>query len=159
MERVYLSIGSNLEPERHIAAAIQALRERFGEIAVSPLYRSVAVGFDGPDFINGAVAIDTDLQPAELNDWLHALEERHGRRRGGPRYADRCLDIDIVLFGERVLDGADHLQVPRDELRHAFVLRPLLDLNGELRNPVDQSPLADRWPTPDAHTIQRIDPR
>lgn len=156
MERVYLSIGSNQNALHHIAVAIEELRLRFGDIAVSPLYQSAAVGFDGPDFINGAIAMDSDLEPAALNDWLHALEDRHGRRRDVPRYSSRTLDIDIVLFGDRVLNGAGNLQVPRDELQYAFVLRPLLDLNEDLRDPTDGSLLAARWPTADADTIARI---
>lgn len=156
MERVYLSIGSNDDALRHIAAAIDDLRERFGPIRVSPLYRSKAVGFEGPDFINAAIALDSDLEPAALNDWLHALEDRHGRRRDVPRFSDRTLDIDILLFGDRVLDGAGNLRIPRDELKYAFVLRPLLDLDADLRDPVDGSALAARWPTPDAGSIQRL---
>lgn len=157
VERVYLSIGSNQEAQRHIGAAIEELRHRFGAVDVSPLYRSAAVGFDGPDFINAAIALDSDLEPAELNDWLHALEDRHGRLRDVPRYSSRTLDIDIVLFGDRVLSGAGNLSVPRDELKYAFVLRPLLDLDADLRNPVDGQRLAEHWPTADAATIRRID--
>ena len=81
MARVYLSLGSNLEPRRHLPAAIGELRERFGAIAVSPAYRSRSVGFDSADFVNLAVGLDTELSPVALNDWLHALEDRHGRRR------------------------------------------------------------------------------
>lgn len=156
LPRVYLSIGSNVEPMRNIASAIDALRRRFGGIAVSPLYRSVAVGFDGPDFVNGAIAIDSDLDPAPLNDWLHDLEDRHGRRRDVPRFSDRTLDIDIVLYGDLVLAGVGNLKVPRDELRHAFVLRPLLDLAPLLRDPRDGVLLSTRWPTADAGTIAQL---
>jgi 2-amino-4-hydroxy-6-hydroxymethyldihydropteridine diphosphokinase len=143
--RAYLSLGSNLEPERHLRAALDELRGRFGAIDVSPAYRSRAVGFDGADFVNLAVALDTELEPEALNDWLHALEDRHGRRRDVPRYADRTLDVDIVLFGDRVIDGPGHLQVPRDELRHAFVLRPLADLAPQLRHPLDGRSMAELW--------------
>ena len=126
--RAYLSLGSNVDPERHLRAAIDALRTRFGSIVLSPVYRTPAVGFDGPAFLNAAAIIDSDLEPQRLNDWLHALEDAHGRNRSGPRYADRTLDIDIVLFDDRVLEGDGHLRLPRPELRHAFVLRPLADI-------------------------------
>lgn len=145
MTRAYLSLGSNLEPVRHLRAALDELRARFGAIDVSPAYRSRAVGFDGADFVNLAVALETDLEPAALNEWLHALEDRHGRRRDVPRYADRTLDVDIVLYGDRVIDGPGHLQVPRDELKHAFVLRPLADLAPQLRHPVDGRSMAQWW--------------
>jgi 2-amino-4-hydroxy-6-hydroxymethyldihydropteridine diphosphokinase len=145
MARVYLSLGSNLEPRRYLPEAIAALRERFGDIVVSPAYRSKSVGFDGADFINLAVGLDTDLPPDALNDWLHALEDRHGRRRDVPRYADRTLDIDIVLYDERVIDGPGHLQIPRNELRHAFVLRPIADIAPQVRHPRSGVSMAELW--------------
>lgn len=145
MARVYLSLGSNLEPQRYLPAAIAALRERFGEIRVSPAYRSKAVGFDGADFINLAVGLDTELSPGELNDWLHALEDRHGRRRDVPRYSSRTLDIDIVFYDDLVLDGPGHLQIPREELRHAFVLRPIADIAPDFRHPVSGTSMAALW--------------
>src|SRR5690606_5650003 len=79
--RAYLSLGSNLSPERNLRMAVAALRERFGELEVSPVYRTAAVGFEGPDFLNAIVAIDSDIHPFALNDWVHALEEAHGRDR------------------------------------------------------------------------------
>ncbi len=145
MVRVYLSLGSNLEPRRYLPAAIAELRARFGELAVSPAYRSKSVGFDGADFVNLAVGLDTDLPPEVLNDWLHALEDRHGRRRDVPRYADRTLDVDIVFYGALVLDGPGHLQVPRKELRHAFVLRPIADIAPAFRHPQSGRSMAELW--------------
>ncbi|MCX7512717.1 2-amino-4-hydroxy-6-hydroxymethyldihydropteridine diphosphokinase [Frateuria sp. STR12] len=145
MARAYLSLGSNLEPQRHLRAALDELRARFGEITVSAAYRSRAVGFDGADFVNLAVALDTALEPEALNDWLHALEDRHGRRRDVPRYSDRTLDVDIVLYDRRVVDGPGHLQIPRRELRHAFVLRPLADIAPDLRHPLDGRSMGELW--------------
>jgi len=145
MGRAYLSLGSNLQPERHLRAALDELRARFGAIEVSPAYRSQAVGFEGNDFVNLAVALDTALEPGALNDWLHALEDRHGRRRDVPRYSDRTLDVDIVLYDQRVIDGPGHLQIPRAELKHAFVLRPLADIAPTLRHPLDGRSMAELW--------------
>jgi len=151
MERVYLSLGSNIEPERHLQAAILALRRRFGEIVVSPVYSYPAVGFDGPDFLNLAVAIDTDLEPQDLDEWLHALEESNGRRRDVPRFSSRTLDIDIVLYGDRVLKGAGNLEVPRPELLQAFVLQPLVDIAPRAVNPLDQRTLHELWRSDAVH--------
>ncbi len=145
MASVYLSLGSNVEPQRHLASALTALRVRFGELIVSPAYRSASVGFDGAAFVNLAVAMDTELTPAALNDWLHMLEDRNGRRRDVPRYSDRTLDIDIVFYGALVLDGPGHLQIPRDELQHAFVLRPIADIAPQLRHPVSGLSMAELW--------------
>ena len=144
MARVYLSLGSNVEPRRHLDAALDELRATFGELTVSPTYRTAAVGFDGPDFLNLAVGLDTTLEPEALNDWLHALEDRHGRRRDVPRFSSRTLDVDIVLYGDRVLRGANHLEVPRpDLLEHAFVLQPVSDIAPDLVHPVAGRTLAE----------------
>jgi len=140
-----LSLGSNVDPETHLRAAIAALRARFDDVVVSAVYRFPAVGYTGPDFLNAATTLRTDLAPEQLNDWLHALEDAHGRDRSGPRYSDRTLDIDIVLFDDAVLDAAGNLRIPRDELRHAFVLRPAAEIAPDWRHPLDGTPLAQLW--------------
>jgi 2-amino-4-hydroxy-6-hydroxymethyldihydropteridine diphosphokinase len=145
MGRAYLSLGSNIAPARHLRAAVAALRERFGAVQLSPVYRTAAVGFDGEDFLNAAAIIDSDLDPVALNAWLHALEDAHGRDRSGPRFGPRPLDIDIVFYDELVLDGPGHLQIPRDELRHAFVLKPLADLAPDYVHPRLGRSLAALW--------------
>jgi len=143
VHRAYLSLGSNIEPEIHLRAALAELRARFGAMTVSPVYRSAAVGFDGPDFLNLAAGIDTDLDPPALDAWLHALEDRHGRRRDVPRYASRTLDVDIVLFDDLVVDGPGHLRIPRPELNEPFVLVPLCDIAPDVRDPVSRRSLAE----------------
>ena len=145
MARVYLSLGSNQKPHRYLPLAIEELRARFGHIDVSPAYRSAAVGFEGADFVNLAVGLDTDLSPTGLNDWLHALEDRHGRRRDVPRYADRTLDVDIVLYDDLVAQGSGHLDIPRKELKHAFVLKPIVDIAPDIRHPVSGKTMRELW--------------
>lgn len=145
MAKAYLSLGSNLEPERHLREAIRALRARFGEVVVSPVYRTRAVGFDGPDFLNAAALIDSDLDPYALDRWLHDLEDAHGRDRSGPRFGDRTLDIDLVLYGDLQLQGPGHLRIPRPELKHAFVLRPLADIAPDAVVPGTGRTLAALW--------------
>ena len=145
MARVYLSLGSNVEPQRYLRAAVDELRQRFGALAVSPAYRSKAVGFEGAEFVNLAVGLDTDLSPRALNDWLHALEDRHGRRRDVPRYADRTLDLDIVFYDDLIVDGPGHLQIPRNELQFAFVLRPIADIAPDFRHPLIGKSMRELW--------------
>jgi 2-amino-4-hydroxy-6-hydroxymethyldihydropteridine diphosphokinase len=145
MSKAYLSLGSNREPGQHLRAAIAALRKHFGDVVLSPVYRTRAVGFDGGDFLNAAAIIDTTLDPFALNDWLHALEDAHGRDRSGPRYGDRTLDMDIVLFDDLVLEGEGHLQIPRAELKHAFVLKPLADIAPDVVVPGSGRTLGELW--------------
>ena len=153
MPIAYLSLGSNLDPERHLRAGIDALRERFGDVLVSAAYRFPAVGYDGHDFLNAAAAIRTDLTPQALNAWLHALEDAHGRDRSGPRYSDRTLDIDIVLYDDLVAEGAGNLRIPRDELRHAFVLKPLAEIAPEAVHPLERRTIAELWRAHPEHGV------
>jgi 2-amino-4-hydroxy-6-hydroxymethyldihydropteridine diphosphokinase len=141
----YLSLGSNVRPEDNLRKAVAALRERFGEVVVSPVYRTPAVGFKGPDFLNAIAVIDSDIHPFALNDWLHALEMAQGRDRRDASYSDRTLDIDIIYFGDLVLEGPDDFQLPRPELHHAFVLKPLADVAPDFVDPVRHMTLAKLW--------------
>lgn len=144
MTRAWLGVGSNVDRERHVRAVITALRARFGELVVSPVYDSAAVGFDGQPFLNLVVGIDTDLPVGALAQWLRALEADNGRtREAGTTYNDRTLDIDILTWGDAcgVVDG---VTLPRGEiLRHAFVLRPLADVAPDEQHPVLQRPYRD----------------
>ena len=143
--RAYLSLGSNLDPEANLRGALAALRERFGAVVASNAYRMPAVGFDGPDFLNAAAVIDSDLDPFALTQWLHELERAHGRIRGNVKFSSRTLDVDIVYFDDLVLDGPGPLQLPRPELRHAFVLKPLADIAPGFVDPVRGRTLAALW--------------
>jgi len=154
-----LSLGSNEQPERYLRAAVDELRARFGTVVVSPVYRTPAVGFEGPDFLNCAAAIQNDLEPQALNDWLHALEDRHGRRRDVPRFSSRTLDVDIVYFDDRVMRGEGNLELPRPELKHAFVLKPLADIAPDFVDPVQGRTLAALWAAhPEAASPPAVEP-
>lgn len=143
----YLSLGSNLDPERHLRAAATALRERFGDVVFSSVLRTSAIGFDGPDFLNAAAIVRTDLDPHALDAWLHALEASQGRDRTAPRFSSRTLDIDIVFYDDLVIapTPGSHLQLPRPELQQAFVLQPLAQVAPEFRDPLSGQTLAQLW--------------
>lgn len=146
MARAWLSLGSNIDAARNIDAALAELRLRFGEFAESPWYRTDAIGFDGPDFINLGVRIETDLEPVSLRNWLRALEGRRGRDRTQPRFASRTLDIDLILYDHGGVPGPAAREVPSPDLAHAFVLRPLCDLDPAIVPPDgDPRSLTERW--------------
>jgi 2-amino-4-hydroxy-6-hydroxymethyldihydropteridine diphosphokinase len=145
MSVVYLGFGSNVNVEENIRAGVNALQQAFGRLALSPVYRSTAVGFAGDDFINLVARIETDMQPIELKEFLNALEDRHGRRRDLPKFSDRTLDIDILMYDDLYLHCPE-LVLPRPEiLEYAHVLRPLADLAPDLVHPVTLKRLGDHW--------------
>jgi 2-amino-4-hydroxy-6-hydroxymethyldihydropteridine diphosphokinase len=144
MSTVYLGFGSNVNVEENIRAGVGALRQEFGQLGLSPVYRSTAVGFAGDDFINLTARVETDMQPLELKEFLNALEDRHGRRRDLPKFSDRTLDIDILMYDDLYLNCPAVL--PRPEiLEYAHVLRPLAELAPDLVHPVSLKRLGDHW--------------
>ena len=111
----------------------------------SPVYRVPAIGFDGPEFLNAGAVLTSDLDPVALDAWLHALEDVEGRRRDVPRFSSRTLDLDLVLFDDRVQRGPGHLVLPRPDLCHAFVLKPLCDVAPDFVHPERGLTLAQLW--------------
>jgi 2-amino-4-hydroxy-6-hydroxymethyldihydropteridine diphosphokinase len=143
--KVFLGLGSNQEPELHIARALDALYVQFGELHISPVYESAAVGFDGANFLNLVVAIEMSLPVKDLLQTLRTIENNNGRDRTAPRFSGRTLDIDILLYGDAVGE-VDGVTLPRPEiLINAFVLQPLADLAPDLRHPQNNQTFADLW--------------
>lgn len=145
MTDVYLGLGSNTDARKHLRGALRALETKFGHIEWSPVYSSPAVGFEGDDFLNMVVKIKTNLQARALRDWLRLLEDEHGRDRSQPKFSDRSLDVDILLFGNRV-QNKDDIELPRGEILHyAHVLKPLADLAPRLRHPLEKKSYRRLW--------------
>ncbi|MDE2070068.1 MAG: 2-amino-4-hydroxy-6-hydroxymethyldihydropteridine diphosphokinase [Gammaproteobacteria bacterium] len=144
MTTVFVGIGSNVEPEQHVRAAVQRLRQGFGTLQISPVYRNPAVGFQGDDFLNLAVVFETAAGAAEVHAALDAIELQCGRVRGGPRFAPRALDLDLLLHGALVTESP--LRLPRPEiLKYAYVLKPLADLAPGHRHPGTGRSFAEHW--------------
>jgi 2-amino-4-hydroxy-6-hydroxymethyldihydropteridine diphosphokinase len=144
MPRVYVGIGSNVERERHIRAAMAALREAFGPVRASSVYRTPADGFEGDDFYNLVACFDTGATLEELRARLGAIETAHGRERNGERYAPRTLDIDILLYGSLVRHDRD-FDIPRADIARPYVLAPLAELAPELEHPETGERMANLW--------------
>lgn len=133
--RVWLSLGSNIDRQRHITQALHDLKAQFGELVISRVYESEAVGFDGESFYNLVVGIETGLPAETLAQRLRGIEDANGRVRSGDKYTPRTLDIDLLTYGDQVID-TPKLQLPRDEItRYAFVLLPLSEVAGEEMHP------------------------
>jgi 2-amino-4-hydroxy-6-hydroxymethyldihydropteridine diphosphokinase len=137
MTRAYVGVGANLgDRERTIREALAALGARPGiaVVGVSTLRETDPVGYvDQPRFLNGAVALETQLAPRELLDALLDVERELGRVRGeGPRFGPRPIDLDLLLHGDVVVDEPG-LVVPHPRLHERrFALEPLADLDPAL---------------------------
>lgn len=131
MHQVYLSLGSNIEPEANLPRAVQLL-QKYGEIRnVSRAWESEAVGSDGPNFLNACILFVTPLSQTEVKEQIiHSIETRLGRKRTADKYAPRTIDIDIVLFDEQLCD--------EKFWRQAFVVVPLAEIHPEYKHPATQ---------------------
>lgn len=134
--RAYIGLGSNLEqPQQQVRQALQALARipQSQLVAHSRLYRSVPLGpADQPDYVNAVAALDTELSAESLLDALQAIEQAQGRVRGAERWGPRTLDLDLLLYGNAVIDSA-RLTVPHPGLSERnFVLYPLFELAPDL---------------------------
>ena len=145
MTLLALSLGSNLHRKKHIRFALDALQGLFGELDVSPVYETRAVGFDGPDFYNLVVVAETSLELDTLLDKLRHIEDDAGRIRNGKRFQSRNLDIDVLLYGEADLRDQGR-NIPRSEIEcAAYVLKPLAQVLPNVRHPVSGQRFEDLW--------------
>ncbi len=145
MERVYVSFGSNVDRETNLAGGLRALAERFGGLTVSTIYACPAVGFEGDAFYNGVACFDNDEPVADVHAALRAIEAHFGRDRSQPKLSPRTLDLDLLLFGDRILRN-DELVLPRPEIDQvAFVLAPLAELAMDRLHPVHNEPFTRLW--------------
>ncbi|MCU7876539.1 MAG: 2-amino-4-hydroxy-6-hydroxymethyldihydropteridine diphosphokinase [Candidatus Thiodiazotropha sp. (ex Lucinoma borealis)] len=141
----WLGLGSNMEPEKHVSEAVRELAAIFGELRVSPVYESEAVGFSGDNFLNLVVGIRTRSSSRDLVTQLRQVEERHGRQRSNEKFLSRTLDIDLLTYGDQVVNDGP-IQLPRDEiLRFAFVLLPLSEVAGNEVHPTTGSTYNQLW--------------
>lgn len=143
--RAFIAVGSNLDAERNVAAALELLGRLLRVVAVSSFYRTPALGAPGsPSFLNGVIEIETELEPRELKRLvLLELENTLGRERGDDPNAPRSIDLDLVLCGDLVC-GEEGLVLPAPEiLERAFVALPILELEPELMLPGTDQPLRE----------------
>ena len=145
MAWVYISLGSNIDREALTRAGVDALRKQYGELLLSSVYESEAVGFVGENFYNMVIALQTHDDVRTVAQTLHAIEDEHGRDRTGPRFSSRTLDLDLLLYDDLVVDE-EKLQIPRDEiLQRAFVLWPMAEVAADLIHPTEGKTYAELW--------------
>ncbi|MFM2477711.1 2-amino-4-hydroxy-6-hydroxymethyldihydropteridine diphosphokinase [Celerinatantimonas sp. MCCC 1A17872] len=144
MARVYIGIGSNLNREHSLLRGLDLIEQLVGQLTRSEIYRSEAVGFNGPDFYNLVAGFNTTLELSELCQKLREIEYHCGRPQNAKKCSSRTLDIDILLYDRVVCESPCLL--PRPEICfNAFVLRPLAEIAGALVHPHTGLSLEQMW--------------
>ncbi|MBI5611794.1 MAG: 2-amino-4-hydroxy-6-hydroxymethyldihydropteridine diphosphokinase [Gammaproteobacteria bacterium] len=145
MPRIFVGIGSNIEPEKNIRGAVRTLRAAYGALTLSRVYESAPQGFSGDNFYNLVAAFDSAEPVEAVKARLAAIESAHGRTRGDRRLASRTLDLDLLLYGDAVIHRAG-LDLPRADIReYAFVLAPLAEIAPDLRHPESGGSYKEMW--------------
>ncbi len=139
IETVYLSLGSNLGDKlNNLQDAVFLIQEIAGDVTrISPVYQTPAWGFEGDDFLNVCLAMETKIAPEDLMGILLRIESQLGRERSGEKgYQPRTIDIDLLFYGNEIV-RSEHLTVPHPNLHlRNFVLKPLSDIAPQLYHPV-----------------------
>ncbi|WP_018692039.1 2-amino-4-hydroxy-6-hydroxymethyldihydropteridine diphosphokinase [Algicola sagamiensis] len=155
----YIGIGANLnDPKNQVLRAIEAIRAipKVNHVSASSLYGSQPMGpQDQPDYINAVVAVETTLSPHDLLHACQHIEQEHGRVRKAERWGPRALDLDMILYGNQVIE-TEELTVPHYGMKvRSFVLYPLAEIAPDLTLP-DKTALSDlleQVPTSDLTTL------
>lgn len=142
---VYVAAGSNLEPEKNLASACAEIAQAWPDARFSRAFRNVAVGFDGPDFINLVVGFTAAQPLAAVIAELRAIETRCGRPRLAPKWASRTMDLDVLLYGDLVEKTSDYT-VPRPDLiKRPYMLGPMAELAPEVVHPTLGKTMRELW--------------
>ncbi len=144
MAQIYISVGTNCNRDYHIRMAVAELANAFGDLTLSSVYESDAVGFKGDPFYNMVIGAQTNLSIAECVALFKAIEDKHGRVRGGEKFSGRTLDLDLLTYDQCICQSP--VELPRAEiLYNAFVLWPMAEIAPMSCHPVTGQSYAMLW--------------
>jgi len=142
---VFVAAGSNIEPLRHLQAALAGLARSYAPLTISPAYRNKAVGFEGDDFVNLVVGFHTNDSLERVRARLQEIETDCGRPRDAPKWAPRSMDLDILLYGNEVRNEPG-LVVPRPDLvKRPYMLKPMCDIAPDIAHPTLHRTMCELW--------------
>jgi 2-amino-4-hydroxy-6-hydroxymethyldihydropteridine diphosphokinase len=143
--RVFVAAGSNVEPEKHLARACADIRHAWPDAVFSRAYRNAAVGFDGPDFINLVLGFSTAQPLDAVIARLRAIETQCGRPRYAAKWASRTMDLDVLLFGDRVEKTSEYTLPRPDLLKRPYMLGPMAEIAPEVMHPTAGKTIGRLW--------------
>jgi 2-amino-4-hydroxy-6-hydroxymethyldihydropteridine diphosphokinase len=154
--RIYIGVGSNIDPEDNISSGITSLNENFGKLTLSSTYATEPIGFTGDEFYNLVVGCDTVESLDATVKVLKRIEADHGRRHDEEKYSSRMLDLDLLTYDDLVLRN-EQVSIPRVDIsKYAFVLKPLAEIAPSTCHPETGLTYQEMWNTfPDATGIRR----
>ena len=143
MHSIHINLGSNVNRRKNIGHALQLIAKKMLIKQTSSCYETPAEGFVGDNFYNVGVDAQTDQSIEQIIRWLRDIENTMGRNRNQPKFSDRCIDLDLVLYGDLI---AERHNIPRDDiLKYAFVLKPLAELRPDEAHPTQNLDYQTLW--------------
>ncbi|MGB0936052.1 MAG: 2-amino-4-hydroxy-6-hydroxymethyldihydropteridine diphosphokinase [Colwellia sp.] len=159
MQRVYVSLGSNINREQNIIAALDTLDLIFSPLVLSNAYDCKPIGFIGDNFLNLVAGFDTSFSLSKVASILRQIEDDNERTRTGPKFSSRTLDLDILTYGS-IVGNIEGVTVPRGEItENAFVLWPLSDVAKNEKHPVLNKSYQTLWDEYDksSQSLSKVD--
>lgn len=138
MAVTFLSAGSNSgDRSAYLQQAVKEIEQKIGRITgLSHVYETQSWGYEGQNYLNMVVKVETALSPHKIIDSIHAIELAMGRVRIAGQYADRTIDLDILFYNDEIVSDG-HLVIPHPRLHERlFVLEPMMDIDPDFMHPV-----------------------
>lgn len=155
MALVFIGLGSNIDKSAASLAGVKAVRRVFGELHVSDLFESEAIGFKGDSFLNAVICLETDMTLADVVLTLKEIESQHASSQQQPGNCSKRLDLDLLLYDDVITSTP--VVLPRPEiLFNAFVLQPLSELAPDRKHPITNRSYSSHWQEFDKHS-QRLE--